>query len=205
MDISDELIRRQLRAYGFIPSGTQSKQIRAYSALLVSWSKKISLTTIVDPGEILRTHFGESIFAVTSRLIGAGRLADVGTGAGFPGMALAIAMPALHVTLIEPNLKKTVFLAEVKRELQLSNIEIVRGTMKEVADSDFNFVSARALGLFNEFLDFAHSHTVSDGRVLLWLGEAAAKEIAQSASAWRWADPQPIPVSERRCILVGQK
>lgn len=69
MIISEGLIRKQLALYGFVPSFREAEQIHAYVTLLLNWNKKISLTTIVDPIEILRTHFGESIFAATVGLI----------------------------------------------------------------------------------------------------------------------------------------
>jgi 16S rRNA (guanine527-N7)-methyltransferase len=204
MTISDELIRKHLRPYGFAPTSEQVAKFRSYADLLIAWNKKISLTTIVEPVEMVRTHFGESIFGRTSGLISEGRLADVGSGAGFPGIPLAITTSELQVTLIEPSLKKVVFLSEVKRELQLENVRIVRGSMSVVDAGEFDYITSRALGRFADFLQFASRHTLDEGRAVLWLGEAAATEIAQ-VSSWRWHSARSIPLSDRRCILVGEK
>jgi 16S rRNA (guanine527-N7)-methyltransferase len=205
MNISDVSIHRHLEPFGFNPSSKQTEQIRAYADLLLVWNKKISLTTVIEPAAVLRTHFGESIFAKTRGLVGAGRLADVGTGAGFPGFALAIASPELQVALIEPNLKKTVFLSEVKRELRLENVEVVRATMDTFGDYDFDYIISRALGRFSEFLEFAVKHSSPQGKVLLWLSEPDAVEVIQKWPEWRWDDPLAIPLSDRRCILPGEK
>lgn len=205
MTISDDLIRKHLRPYGFAPTSEQVGQIRCYADLLVAWNKKISLTTIIEPVEMVRTHFGESIFARTSGLISEGRLADVGSGAGFPGIPLAITTSELRVTLIEPNLKKAVFLSEVKRELQLENVSVVRGSMSDAGVGEFDYITSRALGRFAELLEFASRHTSNEGRVVLWLGEAAAADIAQGSPSWRWQSARSIPLSDRRCILVGEK
>lgn len=114
-------------------------------------------------------------------------------------------MPELVVTLIEPSLKKTVFLSEVKRELRLENVKIQRGTMGDIKAINFDYVTARALGRFNELLEFARAHTRDKGRAILWLGEEDAKKIAASGEVWTWLEPNPIPLSDRRCILVGEK
>src|SRR5689334_6164175 len=88
-------------------------RIRAYIALLSEWNRKISLTAVTDPIEIVKFHFGESLFAAYTLEIGDGRLADVGSGAGFPGIPIALAVPCVQVTLIEANAKKAAFLYEV--------------------------------------------------------------------------------------------
>ena len=98
------------------------EQIRVYVELLDKWNRKISLTTVSEPRDVLRRHFGESMFAHREGNFVGGRLADVGTGAGFPGLALKIASPSLVVELMEPNKKKCAFLAEVVRELALGDV-----------------------------------------------------------------------------------
>src|SRR5207244_13631657 len=109
-------------------SDAQIEGIRKYMDLLLLWNHKVSLTSIVDPGEILARHFGESMFAAAKFSILKGRLADVGSGAGFPGLALKIIRPELHVTLIEANAKKSAFLAEVVRDLGLIGVDVLRAS-----------------------------------------------------------------------------
>src|SRR5256885_2493031 len=84
-------------------SDPQLSSIATYLGLLKKWNQAVPLTSIEENTEIVARHFGESIFAASVVLIEGGRLADVGSGAGFPGIPLKIAFPGLHVTLIEPN------------------------------------------------------------------------------------------------------
>ena len=127
--ISNEAILRALEPYNFFASAEFCEKIRTYASLLLMWNRSISLTTVTEPLEILKIHFGESLFAISEVPISNGRLADVGSGAGFPGMALAIANFSLGVTLIESNAKKCTFLSEVARALELSNVTVTRSRM----------------------------------------------------------------------------
>ena len=99
------------------PASELCERIRTYISLLLRWNQSISLTTVTNSDEILRFHFGESLFAASAFSLENGRLADVGSGAGFPGLPLAMLLPDLNVTLIESNAKKFTFLSEVVREL----------------------------------------------------------------------------------------
>ena len=91
----------------------QATAIRRYVDKLLFWNQSVSLTSIEDPAEIVARHFGESLFAASVASFESGRLADVGSGAGFPGLPLKILYPMLEVTLLEPNKKKCAFLSEV--------------------------------------------------------------------------------------------
>src|ERR1700683_3079860 len=112
-------INRELRAYGIDASPRVCDQIQTYIDLLLLWNKKLSLTTHVDPSEILRFHFGESAFGLKSMPTAKGRLGDIGSGAGFPGLPIALLCPDLEVSLIESNGKKSAFLSEVVSRLDV--------------------------------------------------------------------------------------
>src|SRR6266513_1456917 len=116
---SAAVIRRALGEFKIPVFDDQVLQIQQYIKILLTWNAKINLTAIRDPLEILHRHFCESMFAGISVPIERGRLADVGSGGGFPGLPLKIMRPGLQVSLIESNLKKATFLAEVIRELGL--------------------------------------------------------------------------------------
>ena len=182
------------------------EQITTYIDLLLRWNKKTSLTTVIEPDEILRFHFGESLIAVAAIPIRHGRLADVGSGAGFPAVPIRMASEDLSVILIESNQKKATFLQEVVRELCLKNVEVRRCRMEDVLlhDENFDFVTARALGIDNAFLIWSHNTLNSTGSVVLWLGDADAGRVSQNAG-WKWSDPIRIPQSDRRVILHGSK
>jgi 16S rRNA (guanine527-N7)-methyltransferase len=202
--ISDKEIQDTLRPYEFSPDGGQRAAIRAYISLLLRWNKRISLTTVVDPMEMLRFHFGESIFAAFSVPIEKGRLADVGSGAGFPGLAIGIVLPGLSITLIESNSKKAAFLAEVARELNLRQVEVIRRRFEEAPDKlgEFDYVTARALGNYGDVLGWSRGILSDRGRVVLWLGEDECRRVSADPS-FTWRDPLLIPGSKRRFVLVG--
>jgi 16S rRNA (guanine527-N7)-methyltransferase len=204
--LSDELITRELQLYGTIASARLCDQIRAYIDLLLRWNQKTALTTVTQPEEVLRFHFGESVLAASTVPIRHGRLADVGSGAGFPAVPMRMVSEDLSVILIESNQKKAAFLAEVARELHLPNIEVRRSRMEDVslADDPVDFVSARAVRIDDDFLDWSRQSLNSTGALFLWLGQDDSTKLSRN-SEWKWADPIRIPQSERRVILHGTK
>jgi len=194
-----------LRVYGYTPQAGVAGKILVYVELLMRWNRTISMTTVSDPLEIVKFHFGESVFAASHVEMQKSRLADVGTGAGFPGLALALTIPSLQVTLIESNTRKCAFLAEVIRKLQIANATIFQGRMESFSNEnrDFDFVTARALGHFEELLKWAKAHLATGGKLLLWLGAEDAAELSRQTD-WRWQTPIKIPETSRRVLLIGE-
>jgi 16S rRNA (guanine527-N7)-methyltransferase len=202
---SDSQIERALQPYGVAPSAEMTSRIRAYISLLLKWNERVSLTTVTDPDQILRFHFGESLFARSILPMEKSRLADVGSGAGFPGIPLAMAASELTVYLIESNVKKFAFLGEVIRELHLTNVIAKRTRMEEFESDEMplDLVTARALGHFEGLLRWARERLAeSGGSVILWLGESDVASISLE-SGWVWSAASQIPGSERRFILSG--
>lgn len=183
----------------------QLAKIAAYLKLLKKWNQIIPLTSIEDDAEIVARHFGESIFAGRLLDLATGRLADVGSGAGFPGLPLKIAFPSLRLTLIEPNLKKCAFLREGKELLAFENVEIARSGYENLASSpgSFNFIASRALGNYRPLLRWSRHALIPGGRVILWLGVDDSTSITRM-EGWRWQLPVNIPESKRRVVLIGQ-
>jgi len=130
ISLTSAQITDALKPYGIAPSIDLIKGVRTYSELLLKWNRIISLTSVTDVEQILRFHFGESLFALSMLPVEKSRLADVGSGAGFPGIPLAMASPSLTVTLIESNAKKYAFLNEVIRELKLRNVTALHSLME---------------------------------------------------------------------------
>ena len=153
------VIRRALEEFKLPAYDDQVLQVQQYINILLSWNDKINLTAIRNPVEILYRHFCESMFAGVSVPIERGRLADVGTGAGFPGLALKILRPSLQVFLIESNLKKAAFLAEVIRVLGLREAQVLVRRYEELGEeiAPLDFACARAVGDYPAFLDWGHS------------------------------------------------
>jgi 16S rRNA (guanine527-N7)-methyltransferase len=205
MILTDSLIADTLRVYGVGASPALCDGIRTYVELLLRWNHKIALTTITDPQEILRLHFGESMFAVNEVPIRHGRLADVGTGAGFPAIPISMAAPKIACVLIESNQKKATFLAEVIRALKLDRIEVFRGRMEDypASKTQFDFTVCRALGMHNSFLKWSAKQLAPGGKVVYWVGDEDAAKISAD-QAWSWQNPSRIPESQHRALLIGE-
>lgn len=202
--LSYQEIRSSLAVYGISADDVLCERIGTYIRLLLKWNQKISLTTVTNAAEILRFHFGESLFATSVVQIEESRLADVGSGAGFPGLALRLLVEFNRLILIDSNAKKAAFLAEVSRELNFKNVDIFRGRMEEFTSrqTGIDLITARALGQHDQLLKWSHSHLSSSGKIILWLGEEDVSKISQN-SAWTWNSAVKIPNSERRFILSG--
>src|ERR1700719_1456614 len=131
---SAAVIRRALGEFKIPAFDDQVLQIQQYIKILLTWNEKVNLTAIRDPLEVLYRHFCESMCAAAAVPLTAGRLADVGSGGGFPGLALKIARPELEVFLIESNVKKATFLAEVVRELGLADTRVLVSRYEELGE-----------------------------------------------------------------------
>src|SRR5215467_8451782 len=162
-------IERAAGEFGLRLDAAQVKQIQQYTKILLAWNDKLNLTAIRDPLEILYRHFCESMFGCTLLPVENCRLADVGSGAGFPGLPLKLLRPDLEVFLIESNVKKATFLAEVIRELGLTGAKVLVSRFEELGEevAPLDFVCSRALGDFARFLAWAGSPQVCAKNVLL--------------------------------------
>jgi len=203
-DLSDAFIAQCLEPYGITCDPRLAGQIRSYITVLLQWNRKVSLTTVTDATEILKFHFGESLFAVSAVPIRSRRLADIGSGAGFPGLPIRMALPDLDLTLVEPNARKATFLSEVARLLHLDRVTVFRGRMQDLPAGapPFDFITARALGRHEQLFAWSERRLADGGRLVLWLGEEDAKGISKTPG-WSWRAPVHIPGSKKRVLLVG--
>jgi len=204
--LSTDTIRRALGEFQTFVNDLQVIQIQQYTSILLAWNEKINLTAIRDPLEILSRHFCECMYAASMVPVEDGRLADVGSGAGFPGLPLKIIRPELNVILIESNVKKATFLAEVIRDLGLVGARVLVSRYEELGEevAPLDFVCSRALGEFAPFLEWAHSEKVAAKQVILWIGARDLPEI-QKIQSWDWREPISVPHSLRRLLLVGTR
>jgi 16S rRNA (guanine527-N7)-methyltransferase len=199
-------IQRALSEFQLTATDEQVLQIQQYIKILLLWNEKVNLTAIRDPLEILYRHFCESMHASVAVPMENGRLADVGSGGGFPGLPLKIIRPDLQVFLIESNIKKVTFLAEVIRELGLKGAQVLARRYEELGEevAPLDYVCSRALGEFPTFLDWASSEQIAAKQVILWIGARDLPEI-EKIRTWDWREPIQVPHSLRRLLLVGTK
>jgi len=204
LSLTDTQINEALKPYGVLPALDLTAGIRTYIELLLKWNKTVSLTTVTELDQILAFHFGESLFALPMLPVEKSRLADVGSGAGFPGIPLAMARPSLDVTLIEPNAKKFAFLNEVIRQLSLANVSAVRGRTGDLqfSNEEFEVVTARAVGQFDDLLGWAKARITPGGKLILWVGDEVMKQVLTD-KRFEWISPVRIPHTDRRFVLSG--
>ena len=174
-----ETIRRALSEFQLTANDRQVLQIQQYMSILLTWNEKMNLTAIRDPLEILYRHFCESMYATVAVPVENGRLADVGSGGGFPGVPMAIMRPELQVFLVESNIKKATFLAEVVREIGLKDVRVLVNRYEELSEevAPLNYACSRALGDFGPFLDWAGSEKVAAHEVVLWIGARDLEQV----------------------------
>jgi 16S rRNA (guanine527-N7)-methyltransferase len=203
---SADTIRRASAEFKVVVNDEQIRQIQQYMALLLKWNDAMNLTAIQDPLEILYRHFCESMFGASLIPTTGGRLADVGSGGGFPGLPLKIVRPDLEVCLIDSNVKKATFLAEVVRELALPRARVLVSRYEELDEevAPLDIACSRAVGEFAQFLSWAASERIGATTIMLWIGGRDLDEV-RGSKAWNWNEPVAIPQSLRRFVLVGTR
>ncbi len=135
------LLASEFRPYGEL-STLQLGQLQSHYELLIRWNRRMNLSRITELAEAVRLHYCESLFAASKLPDGVQSVADIGSGAGFPGIPLAVWRPDLAVTLVESDQRKAVFLRESARALP--NIMVVAQRAETIKDR-FDLVVSRAV------------------------------------------------------------
>ena len=190
------------------PAPKLVSQLQLYLDLLLRWNARINLTAVRDPEQIVRRHFGESLFAgraLKRHLESSKTLADVGSGAGFPGIPIKLLLPEIDLTLIESQNKKATFLREVVRMLELKNVAVFCGRAEQwKATADI--VTLRAVEKFERVLPVAADLAGEHGVLCLLIGEEqleAARRLV--GDRWLWQRPIAVPDSAARRIAIAQR
>jgi 16S rRNA (guanine527-N7)-methyltransferase len=203
---------------------TQLGQISTYIDLLIRWNSRVNLTAIRTPDEIVTRHFGESLFAARHlypTLVGPatnqavpentaqqiqpnGRLVDVGSGAGFPGLPIKIWFPQTPVTLIESNNKKVAFLREVIRSLTLADIDVYPGRAEAFPAASAATVTLRAVERFDQILPTALRLLTSAGRLALLISQAQLPQARTATPNLQWSITLPVPLSTQRIMAIAK-
>ena len=152
-------------------------------AELDRWNRKVNLTAIRDGGEMIAGHLLDSL--VARPFLAGERVLDVGTGAGFPGLPLAIAEPQRHFVLIDSNNKKVRFVQHVVGLLGLGNVSAVKARTEDYAPGDrFDTVVARAVAALPRLIEIAGHHVGEGGVFVALKGRHLAAEIKQIPAGW---------------------
>ncbi len=191
-------------------SPAQLRHISTYIDILLHWNSCINLTAIRDPAEIVTRHFGESLFAArhlfppVSSVLNDVAVADLGSGAGFPGIPLKLWASDIVLTLVESNHKKATFLREVARALTLTGINIHNARAESLAGTVFDTITLRAVERFEAILPTAASEMAPSGRLALLIGSCQQDQAQSTLPDLNWSTPLPIPQSHSRILLIGR-
>ncbi len=211
-------------------SPAQLQSISTYIDILIRWNARVNLTAIRTPEEIVTRHFGESLFAARHLFPHASSsysapsalkdldvaiaearspkaealLADLGSGAGFPGVPIKIWAPNIALTLIESNQKKATFLRELARALTLTNVNIQNARAETLPPSAFDVVTLRAVERLPQVLPVAVSLLNPNGRLALLVSSSQLESIHTTLPTLTWNLPIAIPNSQSRILLIGQ-
>lgn len=157
----------------------QRQRLESYAGLIAYWTKTHNITASSHP-ESIRQNIRHSLcpLGLMEDLCTVGRIFDIGSGAGFPAIPLAVAMPESFFVLAEPLAKKSSFLHLVKSELKLENVEVFRGRVEShESDTPFDLITSRAVTQTDVLINIS-SHLLSEnGRYLLYKGEGSTPEL----------------------------
>lgn len=204
-----------LNKLGLTLSNEKIEQLLAYLALIIKWNKAYNLTAIRNPADMLELHLLDSLAIVPSvfgdqALFSSNRLIDVGTGAGLPGVVLAIVNPECTVSLLDTNGKKCRFLNQVKIELGLSNMTVVHDRVERFQpEQPFDIVLSRAFATLKDMTDNAHHLLRTDGRFLAMKGRYPQQEIDELDPMFNVFSVLPLYVpevdAERHLVEIVKK
>ena len=154
-------------------------QLIAYVALLAKWNRSYNLTAIREPHAMVSHHLLDSLAVLPHLPLGAtGRLADAGTGAGLPGIPLALARPQWHVALIESNQKKAAFLRQATIELGMKNVEVHEGRVEAWRPAAlFSVVISRAFAELADFIAACRHLLEAGGTLAAMKGKRPDREV----------------------------
>ncbi len=212
-------LKAGLAAIDFIFPDQMYEHLSAYLNLLSKWNRTYNLTAIRDPEAMVTQHLLDSLAVLPQihQLVlatrrqntsDAFRLVDVGSGAGLPGIPLALACPKWDIALIETVDKKSAFQRQVKAELRLDNVAVLNARVEQVASASFDAVISRAFADLADFVTLAGHLVVQEGYILAMKGAMPNEEIARLPNGWRVEVSVPITVpglDAQRHLVVLRK
>lgn len=217
MDITAEQFTALLKERGIELSTKQLEQFEQYYQELISWNEKMNLTGITERSQVYMKHFYDSLslaFYINMNEIKS--LADIGSGAGFPGIPLKICFPHLKLTIVDSLSKRISFLQHVSDKLGLAGVQLIHGRAEDVAKQfvyrdAYDLVTARAVARLSLLNEFCLPFTRKDGIFAAMKGSDPAEELAEAKRSFKELRAElkkvesfslPVEESARHIILV---
>lgn len=165
----------------------QKGKFYRYMNLLIEWNKKVNLTAIIEPKEIILKHFIDSL-TISKHIKNNSNIIDIGTGAGFPGIPLKIYNPTLKITLLDSLNKRITFLNEVIQELELKDIEAIHGRIEDIAQEKqyrekYDIVTSRAVASLNILSEYMIPFNKTGGKSICMKGAEVEEELEDAKNA----------------------
>lgn len=199
-----QLFQQGLKEIGLSLDQTQSQQFEYFFALLIKWNKAYNLTAIRDPEEILIKHFLDS--ASIAPWIQGQRVLDVGTGAGFPGIPLAILKPEQHFDLLDTNGKKTRFLLQVKQALNLTRLNLIHARVEAFKPEQcYDQITTRAFSSLEQMLEVTGHLCCNNGQFVAMKGAYPEEELKNLPQGYKVEDVVRLKVpflEAERCLVL---
>lgn len=220
MDAVQEQFAGWLAGHGWTLTERQRDQFEQYFHILVEWNEKMNLTGITERDKVYEKHFYDSLLlAAHVNMEDVVTMADIGSGAGFPGIPLHILFPHVQLTIVDSLNKRIQFLNHLVQELGLTGVECLHGRAEEVARKpqyrdQFDLVTARAVARLNVLNEFCLPFVKTGGLFAAMKGTNPAEEIDEAAKSLQvlqgsfLADHKltlPVEQSERHIILIAKK
>lgn len=205
-----DTLRAGAATMGVALSDAQGEQLLAYGTLMLKWNKVYNLTALRDPASVLTHHLLDSLAAVVPlqrEWAGKGKLLDVGSGGGLPGVVIAIMRPDLEVSCLDAVAKKAAFVQQVAAELELPNLRGLHARVESLAGS-YEVISSRAFASLPDFFNGSMNLLAPGGVWLAMKGKVPTDELAavpEGVSVFH-VEQLTVPcLDAERCIVWARK
>jgi 16S rRNA (guanine527-N7)-methyltransferase len=204
MDNCREKLNQGLSALSLPLAESQVEAMLKFINLINKWNKAYNLTAVRDPLEMVDLHLLDSLAILPH--VKSPRLADIGTGAGLPGIPLAICLPDCQFTLVDSNSKKTRFVQQAVLELQLKNVEVVHSRVELFKPQHlFSTVISRAFANMGDIVNLTGHLLAEDGLLLAMKGQIPEQELAELSLDYT-VIPLNVPgIVAERCLICMEK
>jgi len=204
MDVCRDKLEQGLNTLSLDNGGERTDALMRFINLIAKWNKAYNLTAVRDPLEMVSLHILDSLAILP--YLQAPRVADIGTGAGLPGIPLAVCLPDWHFTLVDSNSKKTRFVQQAVLELKLKNVEVVHSRVELLQPEElFSTVICRAFASMNDILQLTGHLLAEDGVLLAMKGQQPEQELIDLAETYS-VIPLTVPgIAAERCLIRLEK